>query len=228
MSDRGRVGRAGAGRLITGLTWAVVLLGFWFWGRGITDGPDIPVPGTGNAAAVDRPGGPQLPAAYAPLTPARPERLVIRTAGVLAPVVERGLDAQGAVDPPPFSTPGQVGWYGGGPTPGAVGTALLVGHVDTHTSPAVFHRLGSVKPGARVSVARADGSIAEFTVESVDIFTKNRFDPRRVYGPRKSHRAELRLITCGGTYDPKRHTYSANVVVSAYLTAVRGHVATGV
>ncbi|MEU6080642.1 class F sortase [Streptomyces sp. NPDC047108] len=228
MSDRGRAGRAGAGGLITVLTWGVVLLGFWFWGRVITDGPGITVPGVGDVAAVGRPGGPQLPAAYAPLTPARPERLEIRTAGVRAPVIERGLDADGAVDPPPYSAPGEVGWYRGGPTPGAVGTALLVGHVDTHTAPAVFHRLASVKEGARVSVAREDGSVAEFTVEAVEVVTKDRFDPRRVYGPRKSHRAELRLITCGGTYDPKRHTYSANVVVSAYLTAVRGHTATGV
>ncbi|MGP3923571.1 class F sortase [Streptomyces sp. 8N616] len=213
--------RGGAGRLVTGLTWAVVLLGFWLWGRGITEGHGIAAPATGDVAAVGRPGGTPLPPPYAPLAPARPERLQIGSVGIRAPVVERGLDADGAVDPPPYDAPGLVGWYGGGPAPGAPGTALLVGHVDTESQPAVFYRLAHVKPGERVSVNREDGSVAEFTVEAVEVFTKDRFDPKRVYGPRDAHRSELRLITCGGAYDRKRHAYTANVVVSAYLTAAR-------
>jgi hypothetical protein len=210
-----------AGRLLTGLTWAVVLLGLWLWGREITDGHGIAGPATGDVAAVGRPAGAPLPPPYAPLAAARPERLEIGSVGIGAPVVERGLDADGAVDPPPYAEPGLVGWFGRGTAPGAAGTALLVGHVDTESRPAVFYRLAKVKPGERVRVARDDGSVAEFTVEAVEVFTKDRFDPQRVYGPRERERAELRLITCGGSYDQERQAYSANVVVSAYLTGVR-------
>lgn len=39
-----------------------------------------------------------------------------------------------------------------------------------------------------------------------------------MYGQRQADRAELRLITCGGTFDRKTGAYTANVVVSAYLT----------
>jgi sortase (surface protein transpeptidase) len=211
----------GWGRLLVGLAWAGALLGLWMWGTGISDGQGLAAPATGDVAAVGRPAGTQLPPAHAPLAPARPERVEIDSVGIRAPVVERGLDATGAVDPPPYATPGVVGWYGGSPQPGAVGTALFAGHVDTESRPAVFYRLAQVKPGERVRVERADGSVAEFTVEAVEVFTQERFAPQRVYGPRDPKRAELRLITCGGRYDRERHTYTANVVVSAYLTGAR-------
>ncbi|MFF3763072.1 class F sortase [Streptomyces sp. NPDC001922] len=209
------------GRLVSCATWAVVLSGLWLWGVRITDGPTVGRPAAGDVAAVGHPAAAPLPASRIPLTAARPLRVAIDSAGVKAPVIERGLDEFGGVDPPPFDSPGVVGWFNGGAQPGAAGVAVLVGHVDTHTEPAVFHRLARVKPGEKVRVLREDRSVAEFTVEAVETFSKARFDAQRVYGARKLDRAELRLITCGGDYDRKRHTYTANVVVSAYLTGTR-------
>ncbi len=78
-----------------------------------------------------------------------------------------------------------------------------------------------MKPGARIEVTRADGSVAEFTVDDVQLITRERFDARKAYGPRQDGRAELRLITCGGTYDRETRSYTANVVVSAYLTGAK-------
>lgn len=67
-------------------------------------------------------------------------------------------------------------------------------------------------------MTRTDGTVAEFTIDDVQVFTRERFNARKAYGPRKDGRAELRLITCGGTYDRASKSYTANVVVSAYLT----------
>ncbi len=133
----------------------------------------------------------------------------------------RGLDPDGAIDPPPFEQPDTVGWYGGGTRPGAPGVALFVGHVDTRTRPAVFYDLSAVRPGQQIRVARDDGSTAEFTVDDVQVVTRDRFDAVKAYGPHEKNRAELRLITCGGAFDRAAHTYTANVIVSAYLTGVR-------
>lgn len=69
-------------------------------------------------------------------------------------------------------------------------------------------------------VTRADGSVAEFTVDDVRVFSRENFDPAEAYGPHRSERAELRLITCGGSFDKASGTYSANVIVSAYLSGV--------
>lgn len=207
------------GRLLTGVAWAVLLMGLWLWGRDITDGSGASsAPTTGDIAAVGRPLGVPLPPPHDPVEGSAPKRVEIPSLGIEAPVIARGLDEDGAIEPPSFDTPRTVGWYGDGAEPGAKGPALFVGHVDTETEPAVFYGLSAARPGAKVEVTRADGSVAEFTVDDVQVFTRERFNADKAYGPHKRGRAELRLITCGGTYDRASRSYDANVVVSAYLT----------
>ncbi|GAA2536389.1 class F sortase [Streptomyces levis] len=219
MSDRVHGRSAGTGRLLAGVAWVVLLLGLWLWGREVTDvRHGMSAPTTGDMAAAGRPPDVKLPPAHRPLRDALPQRVDIPGLGVQAPVVARGLDAHGALDPPPYDQPGVVGWYAGGVAPGAPGTALLVGHVDTDTRPAVFYRASALRPGQTIRVIRADAKVAEFTVESVQVLSRDRFDAHQAYGPRESGRAELRLITCGGSFDRTTRSYTANVVVSAYLT----------
>jgi hypothetical protein len=218
MSDDER--SSGSGRLFTGVAWAVLLLGLWLWGREVTDVPQgiSPPTTTGDMAAVGRPPEVELPPAHRPLGAALPQRLDIPGIGVQAPVVARGLDGQGAPAPPPYDQPGVVGWYAGGVKPGAAGTALMVGHVDTETRPAVFYKVSSLRPGQKIRVVRDDGKVAEFTVDDIQVLTRDHFDAQQAYGPRRSGRAELRLVTCGGSFDRASNSYTANVVVSAYLT----------
>ncbi|MFD0368731.1 class F sortase [Streptomyces sp. NPDC059071] len=212
-----------SGRALTGTAWAVLVLGLWVWGRDTGEGPlGSSAPTTGDIAAVGRPLGAPLPPEHAPMRAAEPRRVEIPSLGISAPVVPRGLDEDGAIDPPPYEMPHTVGWYGSGTRPGAPGAALLVGHVDTETRPAVFYGLSSVRPGAAVTVTRSDGSVAEFTIDDVQVLPRDGFDARKAYGPRRPGRSELRLITCGGGFDREAGAYTANVVVSAYLTGARG------
>ncbi|KOV59200.1 class F sortase [Streptomyces sp. MMG1121] len=215
MTDDHGPATTGTGRLVTVLAWALLLLGLWLWGREITGVPHhTDSPDTGDVFVA----GAALPRPAAPLGDALPQRVDIPRLGVRAPVVARGLDAEGAVDPPPFDQPGVVGWYGAGTRPGAKGAALLVGHVDTETRRAVFYRLSTLRPGVTVRVVRSDGKVAEFTVDDVRVLPRDDFDAHQAYGPHQAGRAELRLITCGGTFDRVTRSYTANVVVSAYLT----------
>lgn len=212
---------AGHGRFLTGVAWALALVGLWLWGSEITDvRGGVSEPTNGDVAAVGRPFAVELPDAHEPLGAATPLRVDVPSLNVRAPVISRGLDRAGAIDPPPFEQAASVGWYGGGTRPGAAGTSLFVGHVDTETHPAVFYDLSAVRPGEKVLVTRDDGSVAEFTVDDVQVISRNRFDAQKAYGSHEEGRAELRLITCGGTFDRATKTYSANVVVSAYLTGV--------
>jgi hypothetical protein len=131
-------------------------------------------------------------------------------------LVPLGLEENGELETP---RPADVGWYSRGPSPGALGPAVIAGHV-TWNGPAVFYRLGTMRRGDQVSVTRKDGKTAVFTVTRVAQFSQSRFPTREVYGP--IDHAGLRLITCGGTYDAARHKYLDNVVVFAKLKAVRG------
>ncbi|MFF4769690.1 class F sortase [Streptomyces sp. NPDC001255] len=156
-------------------------------------------------------------ATVAPLPRSAPTKLSIPGIMIEAPVTELSVDAKGALQTPPMSTPKLVGWYGDGPSPGQPGMAVMVGHRDTHTGPAVFLNLNALRPGATVDVTRADRSTAVFTVDAVHTYPKKDFPDKKVYG--SAGGPELRLLTCGGTFN-KKTGYSANVVVFAHLTAV--------
>ncbi len=159
------------------------------------------------------------PPAVRPLPRAEPVRLRIAAIGVDAPMTRVGLDAAGALRTPPPDEPGLAGWYGDGTAPGAAGTAIVAGHVDTPAGdPGVFYDLGALTEGATVEISRADRRTAVFTVRAVELYDKKRFPSEKVYGG--SGRPELRLITCGGGYT-EGSGYLGNVVVYATLTAVR-------
>ena len=102
--------------------------------------------------------------------------------------------------PPLFAKPSEAGWYEYSPTPGQVGPSVIVGHIDTYQGPSVFYRLGAMRPGEEVDVGLADGTTAVFRVTGVRAYSKASFPSRTVYGPTSN--AALRLITCGGDFDP--------------------------
>lgn len=110
----------------------------------------------------------------------------------------------------------EVGLYDGGPTPGQLGPAVLGAHVDSKEGPGIFYRLGSVKPGDQINIGRADGSMTTFTVDRVASYPKDQFPTDLVYHGDFA-RSELRLVTCGGTFDKVKH-YLDNVIVFAHLT----------
>ncbi len=144
---------------------------------------------------------------------ALPVRVRIPSIGVDSPLVQLGIDDEGVLVPPADFT--RAGWFSGGPVPGDVGPSVIAGHVDSYAGPAVFFRLRDLVAGDEVLVDRADGTTARFTVTGADRYPKAEFPTEAVYGP--THRAELRLITCGGEFDRDLRSYLDNVVVTAVL-----------
>jgi hypothetical protein len=142
---------------------------------------------------------------------AEPVRLRIPAIGVDTGLLHLGLAADGSVAAP---TDWQTaGWYDEGPRPGQPGPAVIVGHVDSRSGPAVFYRLPELRPGATVLVDRADGTTARFRVPGHRQVAKSRFPADLVYAPTLD--AVLRLVTCGGTFDAGTGHYRDNVIVTA-------------
>jgi len=141
----------------------------------------------------------------------RPVRIAIPAIRVSAPVIPLGLDSAGALEvPQDFS---ETGWWTGGARPGERGPAVIAGHVDSQTGPAVFFRLGDLHRGDAITVERADGSRVRFRVTRSERYPKARFPTAKVYGPTRT--PALRLITCSGAFDRASGHYLDNTVVYA-------------
>jgi len=133
-------------------------------------------------------------------------------------MLKLGLTAQNTLQvPPPGPDYDKVAWYRNSPTPGQLGPAVLVGHIDSASKgPSVFFRLGDLRKGNLIKVTRADNSVAVFKVDEVKRFRKEDFPTSLVYG--NTNHAALRLITCGGPFDRDSGSYIDNTVVLASLT----------
>ena len=180
----------------------------------ITQGAGNPPSGLEQVPVVRAPAGPvsALPAPTAAARPvARPVSLIIPAIGVRTRLVRLGITAAGTLQVP--SATAVAGWYTRSPRPGATGSSIIVGHVDSYRGPGVFYRLKLLRSPERIYVRRADGTLAVFRVTSVHTYLKRRFPTAAVYGPAAG--PQLRLITCGGSFDSVRRSYLSNVVVFA-------------
>jgi hypothetical protein len=170
-------------------------------------------PVAAGVAALPVPTGPIVapPQSAQPVPVASPVSLTIPLIGVKTQLITLGLAADGSMQVP--SSTSVAGWYTGSPRPGAVGSAIVVGHIDSLTGPGVFYRLPELNRGDSVYVKRADGSTAQFRVTTIQTYLKDHFPTQTVYGATPD--AELRLITCGGAFDPVTRHYLSNIVVYA-------------
>ncbi|HEY1641841.1 MAG TPA: class F sortase [Streptosporangiaceae bacterium] len=142
---------------------------------------------------------------------ALPRWLVIPAIGVRTRLIRLGQTASGALQVPGTTT--VAGWYTGSPRPGAIGSSVIAGHVDSYRGPGIFFRLRLLRPGDRVYVRRADATVAAFRVTQVRQYRKSHFPAAAVYGP--APQPELHLLTCGGVFDHAAGSYLSNVVVYA-------------
>ena len=151
-----------------------------------------------------------------------PTRLDIPAIGVSSALMQLGLNPDRTVQVPPEGRDSRAGWYRYSPTPGQLGPAILLGHVDSaQFGPGVFFRLGALRPGDLLTVTRTDHTAAVFRVDRVVSYPKNHFPTLEVYG--NTDHAALRLITCGGTFNLSTHSYENNIV--AYASLVSSHAA---
>ena len=153
-----------------------------------------------------------------------PVSVEIPAIGVHSVLLRLGVTPDGTMQVPPLRRrPSVAAWYKYSAAPGQIGTSVIEGHVDSYQGPAVFFRLGALRPGDTVEVRLADGITAVFRVTGVRQYLKSRFPAQTVY--RATRFAALRLITCGGAFDYATSQYLSSTVVFASLTSSRpaGH-----
>ena len=139
-----------------------------------------------------------------------PSRLRVKAIGLDTSLEKLHLGADGVLVPPRGY--GAAGWYADGTAPGDTGPAVIAGHVDSKSGPAVFYRLRELTVGDRIEVVRG-GTVVRFTVIRTAWYPKTKFPTGEVYGPTPDR--QLRLITCGGVFDHRLRSYKDNLVVYA-------------
>jgi sortase (surface protein transpeptidase) len=152
------------------------------------------------------------------LLASNPVELKIDAINVSSTLIPLGLNPDQTIAVPPLDKPLQAGWYRLGPTPGAVGPAVILGHINGNGQNGIFARLNELTPGDVVKVSRSDGKTAVFTVTKLEQVPKSAFPTQAVYGDTQV--AELRLITCGGSFDKNKRSYNDNIIAFATLTSV--------
>ena len=147
-----------------------------------------------------------------------PLAVSIPAIGVDSKLLDLGLNKDGTLQVPDLNTSAdEAAWYKNSVTPGQAGASIIEGHVDSYQGPAVFFRLGALKPGNEVDVTLADGVTAIFRVTGVREYLKADYPANIVYGT--TDYAALRLITCGGDFDAATGHYLSSVVVFASLVS---------
>jgi sortase (surface protein transpeptidase) len=144
----------------------------------------------------------------------RPVSIAIPALGVDARVVPVGLRDDGAMEVPGVDL---AGWYEPGPRPGEAGPAVLVGHVDSRSGPAVFFRLSELRRGDRIVVGEQGGGGRAFVVDRVERRPKEALPTERIWN--RTREPVLRLITCGGSFDRSTGHYRDNIIVFARATS---------
>jgi sortase (surface protein transpeptidase) len=147
-----------------------------------------------------------------------PTRVAIPSIGVESDLETLGLESDGRIQPPVAWE--KAGWYSKGVVPGDVGPAVIAGHVDSPYGPAVFLDLAQLTEGDEIQVTLSDGSVDTYRVDGSLSASKADFPTSEVY--RSTPTPQLRVITCGGDYNPATGHYVDNLVVFATLVADGG------
>ncbi|WP_343240882.1 MULTISPECIES: class F sortase [unclassified Streptomyces] len=217
------------GRGVTGLAAVLTLAALTLTGCGGQDAAAPPArqaqkavqgqaPAGGSQSAspeAGAQGGSNTGNAAPALARSAPQTITIPSLGVSSNLETLRQDKDGVMKAP--KDPDLAGWYEPGPTPGSVGPAVIAGHVTWNGAAAVFAKLKTMKAGDTIEVTRQDGRKATFTVDRVAEYPKAKFPTLEVY--KNLDYAGLRLVTCGGEFDPKKRYYDSNVVVFARMTA---------
>ena len=192
------------------LTWAASFaLTFVSFALAASSGLGVPASASTVTTGNVRSGSVHLASrAVVPAVRSIPVHLSIPAIGVSTGLVQLGLLANGAPQVP--ASWHIAGWYKLGPSPGQVGSSVILGHVDSVGGPAIFYRLNQLKIGSKVIVKLADGQTVYFQVIALREYLKAKFPLQTVYGP-KPYPA-LQLVTCGGAFDSQTHHYLSSIV----------------
>lgn len=148
---------------------------------------------------------------------AYPVLLQIPAIGVRAYVEQLGERADGSMATP--TDPDNVAWYSYGAIPGENGNMVMAGHLDrAGGAPAVFWDLAALTIGDTVIVQDVGGTAYHYAVSDTASYPYTQAPLDQIFGFDLVSR--LNLITCRGSWDRNRQTYTERLVVYTELVKI--------
>ncbi|WP_214703627.1 MULTISPECIES: class F sortase [unclassified Exiguobacterium] len=115
--------------------------------------------------------------------------------------VDTAIEQVGVLDNGQMGVPedeNQVGWFEPGVTPGSKGNAVIAGHVDSKTGPAIFYQLDQLTKGDDVLIQDEAGNTLRFRVTKTERYDTKTAPIEEIFGATSNR--NLNLITCSGTF----------------------------
>jgi LPXTG-site transpeptidase (sortase) family protein len=146
-------------------------------------------------------------------TPGKPTRLLIATIDVDAPIEYVGLDNEGHMEVPQEWD--NVAWFEPGPIPGEPGNAVMAGHYDSATGPAVFYELDELEIGDEIIVLTQGNEELVFEIIEIEDLHVDDIDTSKIFGDTEDR--NLNLVTCSGDWDTSFDMYDRRLIVYTRL-----------
>lgn len=144
---------------------------------------------------------------------AEPSKLIIPALDIGADIEILGLDEENRMASPEDTN--KAGWYKYGAKPGTEGNAVIAGHRDSLTGPALFYKLRDLETGDQVVVVDKFGKTYTYKVLRKETYKSDQFPLEEVFGFSKTKR--LNLVTCEGVFNKEEKSYSDRLVVYTEL-----------
>ncbi|MBD7984852.1 class F sortase [Sporosarcina sp. Sa2YVA2] len=142
----------------------------------------------------------------------QPTRIEIPALHVDAVIEEVGRLENGQMGVP--QNPDHVGWFSPGVKPGSQGSAVMAGHVDSLTGPAVFYKLVTLEIGDEI-IVHGDDEALTFIVTKKEEYPRQNAPVDKIFG--FTYTSTLNLITCTGVFDRKAKTHDNRLVIYTEL-----------
>lgn len=108
------------------------------------------------------------------------------------------------------------GWFIESVLPGELGLSIIDGHVDGRENSGIFKDLAQVKPQDTFTVRYGDNRTEKFKVVGVEIIDVDKAQDV-VFSQSIGVQRQLNLVSCAGSFDTAKRSYSQRVVVRSEL-----------
>ncbi|RAP30472.1 class F sortase [Brevibacillus laterosporus] len=142
-----------------------------------------------------------------------PNRLRIPSIDLDTVIETVGITTEGSMDVPKAFN--KVGILSPWTKPGENGSAVIAGHFDHYTGPAIFYHLKKLKPGDQVFVSNTNNDQLIYVVKEITSFNTKEAPLEKIFG--ESVTSHLNLITCSGKFNKKTQEHAKRLVVFTEL-----------